>query len=274
MNQNSQPLVTVIVPCYNYAKFLPFTLQSIARQTYGNWECIIINDGSTDDTEAVAMQHANADARFIYLAQHNQGLSGARNSGIKLAKGKYIQLLDADDLIEERKLELQADYLEHHSSVDIVYGDALFFQTDKPDVFLKTRTKGERSNNDLKISGCGKEMISSIARDNFIEVSAPLLKKTVFDKAGLFDIEYRSYEDWRFWFKAAVAGMNFAYKPMEGTKTFIRFGHTSLLSNNKHLVKVGIALRRDMHNVLSGSIKRYNAFRLLKLYIKKLFYGI
>lgn len=274
MDQIVQPLVSVIIPCYNYAKFLPFTLQSVLKQTYGNWECIIVNDGSVDDTEAAAMQHVNADKRFVYLYQPNAGLAAARNTGISKANGKYIQLLDADDLINERKLELQVNYMEMHQSVDIVYGNALFFRSDNPETYLTVKKEGETSNNDFKISGKGEKIINRIARDNFIEVSAPLFKKTVIDKVGLFNEEYRSYEDWLFWFKCAVAGMEFAYQPIVGTETYIRFGHTSLLTNNKRLVQVGIELRKYMSSELSGNVKRYNACRLLKLYIKKMFLGI
>lgn len=274
MSQTQQPLVSVIVPCYNYGKFLPYTLQSVLAQTYTNWECIIVNDGSADDTETVAKQYVDSDKRFVYLYQSNQGLAAARNTGIQQAKGEYIQLLDADDLIEENKFELQVNFLEEEPAVDIVYGDAAFFKSDEPEVHLAARKPGERSNNELKVSGKGKKIIQQIARDNFIEVSAPLLKHSVFDEVGLFDVTYRSYEDWLFWFKCAVAGLEFAYQPIPGTKTLIRFGHTSLLTNNKHLVKVGIELRKYMHGVLSGSIKGYNAYRLLKLYVKKILLGI
>lgn len=273
MSQTQQPLVSVIVPCYNYGKFLPYTLQSVMKQTYTNWECIIVNDGSTDDTETIAKQYVNSDNRFVYLYQPNQGLAAARNTGIRHAKGKYIQLLDADDLIEECKFELQVNFLEKNDSVDIMYGDAAFFQSDQPDVHLAARKRDERSNNEQKVSGKGQKMIQKIARDNFIEVSAPLLKRSVFDKVGFFDVTYRSYEDWLFWFKCAVAEMEFAYQPIPGTKTLIRFGHTSLLTNKKHLVEVGIRLRTYMHSVLSGSVKRYNTYRLLKLYIKKILLG-
>ena len=83
-------LVSIIVPCYNQAQYLPETLQSVLDQTYTNWECIIVNDGSPDATEAVAQEWCEKDHRFIYLKKENGGLSSARNAGLKIAKGDYI----------------------------------------------------------------------------------------------------------------------------------------------------------------------------------------
>src|SRR5690606_19624568 len=111
--------VSIIVPCYNYAKFLPFALDSILAQQLGAWECVIVDDGSTDDTGVVARAYVNKDRRFRYVYQQNSGLSAARNTGLKNTTANYIQLLDADDLIDAQKLLLQATYLDEHRDVDI-----------------------------------------------------------------------------------------------------------------------------------------------------------
>jgi glycosyltransferase involved in cell wall biosynthesis len=107
-------LVSIIVPCYNYGYFLPETLDSILAQSYTKWECIIVDDGSTDNTKDVATTYLITDQRFRYIYQNNRGLSAARNTGIKLSKGSYIQFLDADDLLQEKKLESQICFLEQH----------------------------------------------------------------------------------------------------------------------------------------------------------------
>jgi glycosyltransferase involved in cell wall biosynthesis len=98
-------LVTIIVPCYNQAQYLPEALQSVLEQTYSNWECIIVNDGSPDNTEEVTKVWVQKDNRFKYTHKENGGLSSARNAGLDLATGDYIQFLDADDLIHYTKFE-------------------------------------------------------------------------------------------------------------------------------------------------------------------------
>lgn len=95
--------ISVIVPCYKQAEFLPETLNSIINQTYTDWECIIINDGSPDNTEEIAKYYCEKDNRFRYIYQKNGGLSSARNTGIDRLEGEYIQFLDSDDLLEPTK---------------------------------------------------------------------------------------------------------------------------------------------------------------------------
>lgn len=98
-------LITIIVPCFNQGRFLNETLQSIYEQTYTNWECLIIDDGSIDNSTEIAKQWQDKDNRFIYLYQENKGVSAARNKALKLAKGEWIQFLDADDFLEPNKIE-------------------------------------------------------------------------------------------------------------------------------------------------------------------------
>jgi glycosyltransferase involved in cell wall biosynthesis len=115
----SMPIVFIIVPCYNQAQFLDEALQSILEQTYTQWECIIVNDGSLDGTEQVADKWLEKDSRFKYLHKENGGLSSARNAGLDLAKGDYIQFLDADDCIAATKLELSLHHLNLARSNDV-----------------------------------------------------------------------------------------------------------------------------------------------------------
>lgn len=98
-------LVSIIVPCYNQAQYLDEALQSVLDQTYTNWECIIVNDGSPDHTEEVAEKWIEKDNRFVYFYKENGGLSSARNLGLERAKGEYIQFLDSDDCIAKTKLK-------------------------------------------------------------------------------------------------------------------------------------------------------------------------
>ena len=114
-------LVSIIVPCYKQAHLLPETLDSVLKQTYRNWECVIVNDGSPDNTSEVANQYIMKDKRFVLLEQENQGLAMARNNGIKKSQGQYILPLDSDDLIEPSYIEKAIDYFEKNPNTKLVY---------------------------------------------------------------------------------------------------------------------------------------------------------
>ena len=121
------PLISVIVPCYNQAQYLDECLQSVLDQTYTDWECIIVNDGSPDHTEEMAKSWLEKDPRFKYIHKENGGLSSARNAGITEAKGEWVLPLDADDKIGNQYLELaEKEFVKNPS---VVYCKAEFFGT-------------------------------------------------------------------------------------------------------------------------------------------------
>lgn len=99
------PLISIVVPCYNQAQYLDECLKSLVKQRYQNWECILINDGSTDDSLSVALKWQEKDKRIRVIDKHNEGQSAARNQGIDLAGGQYITFVDADDWVEETFLD-------------------------------------------------------------------------------------------------------------------------------------------------------------------------
>ena len=97
--------ISIIVTCYNQEVFLEETLNSIAQQTYSDWECIIVDDGSTDNSAQIAKKWLEKDSRFLYVYKENGGVSKARNLGISKVTGDFIQFLDGDDTLESTKLE-------------------------------------------------------------------------------------------------------------------------------------------------------------------------
>ena len=119
--------ISIIVPCYNQAQYLPECIQSVINQTYTDWECIIVNDGSPDNTEEIALEWVSKDLRIKYLKKENGGLSSARNAGISIAKGKWILPLDADDRIANEYLERAFVIMETKSDVGLIYAKASFF---------------------------------------------------------------------------------------------------------------------------------------------------
>jgi len=124
------PLISIIVSCYNQAPYIDEALDSILNQTYQNWECIIVNDGSTDDTEDIVSKWLNKDARFQYIASTNKGVSNARNIGIEKAVGTYVLPLDGDDIFGTDYVELGLSEFNKHPDLKVVYCKAEKFGTE------------------------------------------------------------------------------------------------------------------------------------------------
>ncbi|MBO4634330.1 MAG: glycosyltransferase [Bacteroidales bacterium] len=126
---NTLPLISVVIPCYNQEAWLAQTLDCVLAQTYANWECVVVDDGSTDGSAAIVKDYMEKDARVRYFKRENGGLSAARNSGVRQSSGKYILPLDGDDLIEPNYLEEAVNYLEAHPETKLVYCQAQLFGT-------------------------------------------------------------------------------------------------------------------------------------------------
>jgi glycosyltransferase involved in cell wall biosynthesis len=115
---SAHPLVSVIIPCYNHARYLAEAVSSVKLQTYRHYEIIIVDDGSTDDTHHVASKFSE----LIYIRQENSGLSAARNTGIKNAKGNFMVFLDADDYLYPSALKINLEYLLSDKTLAFVSG--------------------------------------------------------------------------------------------------------------------------------------------------------
>lgn len=122
-DRTSTPTVSVIIPCYNQGRFLPDAVASVRGQTFSDWDCVIVDDGSTDETATVADVLAAGDHRIRVVHQANRGLPGARNEGLRVARGRYIQFLDADDLLDPDKLRRQVSVLSAVEELALSYTD-------------------------------------------------------------------------------------------------------------------------------------------------------
>jgi glycosyltransferase involved in cell wall biosynthesis len=128
---NTQPLVSIIIPTYNRAHLVGETLDSVVAQTYENWECIIVDDGSSDNTDEVVGEYVQTDSRFKYYHrpdEHLPGGNGARNYGFKMSEGDYIQWFDSDDLMVAEKLELKVKAM-LENEVDFVVSQTKYFNS-------------------------------------------------------------------------------------------------------------------------------------------------
>lgn len=115
----SLPLISVVMAVYNGADYLVPAIDSILQQTYSHFEFIIINDGSTDDTTKILQHYEQLDERIKVYAQANQGLPISLNRGIRLARGKYIARMDADDISLPERFAKQVEFMESHPEVGV-----------------------------------------------------------------------------------------------------------------------------------------------------------
>lgn len=195
----SQPHISVIVPCYMQAHYLDTSLKSVLDQSYNNWECIIVNDGSPDDTEAVALQWCEKDVRFKYVFKENGGLSSARNSGIKTATGTYILPLDADDLLHEDYLTKLVPVLDSNESIGIVSCYTAIFINNSSNVIDELKPKGNNVNNLLY-------------QNQLIATS--LYRKSLWTAVGGYDeTMLNGFEDWEFWISTTKLGSSYTIIP-------------------------------------------------------------
>ena len=132
--KNMNQLISIIVPCYNQAEYLPDTLQSVFDQKYRDWECIVVNDGSSDSSEEIALQWTRRDNRFKYFHKENSGVADTRNYGIKQATGDYILPLDADDLIDVNLLSEAMHVFSDKPETKLVYCNVVLFGAKKEKV--------------------------------------------------------------------------------------------------------------------------------------------
>lgn len=127
--EGNSPRFSIVVPIYNVEKYLKECLDSVVGQTFPDFECIMVNDGSTDNSEKIAKQYADGDCRFSVYTQENQGLSGARNTGIRYAKGEYIVFLDSDDFIKLNALEELSKIVKKERS-DVIVSSSIAYYDD------------------------------------------------------------------------------------------------------------------------------------------------
>lgn len=189
-------LITIIIPCYNQAKYLNDSLNSALSQCYKNFECIIVNDGSRDETDKVARLWSKKDSRFTSITKENGGLSSARNAGLAIAKGDYIQFLDADDIIDKAKLELQISLLKKTSDYSLCYCD--YFTCDEYD--LNKEIPARYLSPEFITSDPFHELLLNWETKLSIPCHSFLFKASLFNATGIrFNESLPNHEDWECW---------------------------------------------------------------------------
>lgn len=185
------PKVSVVIPAYNAMAYLPETVESVLRQTFTDFEVLIIDDGSSDQIVQWASQVT--DPRVKLISQENQGISGARNIGIDYAKGEYVAFLDADDIWEPTKLEKQVRCLEDNPAVGLVNTWVLL-----------TDERG-KSTGRMGISHAEGDVWKQLVEFKTVCccASTPLIRRCCFEIVGVFDRDLSGLADWDMWVRIA-----------------------------------------------------------------------
>ena len=199
------PKVSVIIATYNSAPYLPDAIASVLNQTFQDFEVILIDDGSTDETGHVVEPFLS---RVRLITQTNKGPAAARNLGIWLANGDYLVFLDADDLLLPDKLKVQVEYLDQYPQINVVYSNGYY---------SSVATNGLRNKklfSDIgylrKDLGSPPQNIKILAKQNAFPLHAAMVRKEAVLGVGGFDEGLPALEDWDLWYRIAQTG-SFAY---------------------------------------------------------------
>lgn len=191
---STQPRVSVIIPAYNVRAYLGETLLSLEQQSLQAFEAIVIDDGSTDGTAALAQQFCQRDRRFRLLSKSNGGLSSARNYGIRQAQADYIAMLDGDDRYKPDKLANHVEWLDRDPSIGVVYSASTIIRDDGRPSWMTLSGKPIQS-----------DPLVSLMCKNFVgHGSNAVFRRVLIDEVGEFDETLRSSEDIDFWLRIAA----------------------------------------------------------------------
>ena len=183
------PRVSAIIPTYNRKAFVLEAIGSVLKQTYGDYELIVVDDGSEDGTGETLQQYGE---KLRYAYQANQGVSKARNHGIELAEGEFIAFLDSDDLWLPEKLKIQVAYMDEHPEAQICYTDEIWIR------------RGVRVNPRKKHAKYSGEIYAKCLPLCIISPSSALMRRELFEEVGTFDPSFPVCEDYDLWLRVTA----------------------------------------------------------------------
>ena len=195
-SHRSAPHVSVIIPAHNSADFIVTAVESVLAQTFADYEIVVVDDGSTDDTREVLKRF---EGRIVYLHQQNRGVSAARNAGLQRARGELVCFLDADDIWRPEKLARQTAFMAAHPTLGLLFADAEESEgatVQKPSV-LNTMMFGPDSLSQIPLHDAFRKLLT----ENFIPTSTVMMRKTCLATAGLFDENLPNAEDRDMWLR-------------------------------------------------------------------------
>jgi glycosyltransferase involved in cell wall biosynthesis len=196
------PAVSVIMPAYNAARYLHTAVESVLRQTYRDFELLIIDDGSSDATLAAAQRFAAEDARILVLSQPNAGPGPARTTGFRAASGQFFAFLDSDDEWDETFLAEQMAILAARPDVDVVIGNA----------WNRGGSRDGRPARPVRGGGMPITLAEMLADETCLFIMT-VFRRGVVDAVGGFDPQFLTNEEYEMWIRAALAGFTFTRNP-------------------------------------------------------------
>lgn len=225
--RSSMPIATVVIPAYNVAGFVRDAVESALDQSFRDTEIVVVDDGSTDETPKVlaAICDERRDSRLRIISQRNAGLSAARNTGIKAARGEFIGFLDADDIWHPRKLETQIAPMLNDPAVGVTFSFSEYIQE-----------SGERTGVKLVPTTYRPDLIALIIRNELGNGSSPVVRAQCFRQVGLFEKSLRSCEDYEMWCRiGALTDFQFVCVPK--VLTYYRLRAAGLSYNSRPFVQ-------------------------------------
>ncbi|MFH1612854.1 MAG: glycosyltransferase [bacterium] len=246
--------ISVIIPTYNCAQSLLEAIESVLNQSFKDYEIIVIDDGSQDETKNVIDSYMK---NICYIYQQNQGVACARNLGIKKAQGKYIAFLDADDIWIKDKLKMQIECFEKYPEIGLVFSDLIILNENKEEKEYKI--------------GNFKKDVEALIQHNFIPTSKVMVKKECFEKVGMFE-NFNLAEDYNLWLKIIqhysiyhIPQCLVKYKNKIRTKSYLlqtTINEIKIISNitlkNKFIIKRKLGQLFYMAGLFSHQLKKYN----------------
>lgn len=256
------PFFSVIIPCYNVEDTIQKTINSVFNQTFKSFEIITINDGSSDNTATILNKNKKCSS-FKIVSQNNRGLGAARNAGIKISEGRYICLLDADDLWCSNHLQRIYEFVET-KVLDLISNDEIIYQSNKKISYL--------------INKPPRNFKSCLLAGNTLSPSAMTIKREVFDSVGFFveDKTFLGLEDWDFWLRCFLKKKIISHLD-EPLGIYRRDGYNMSKESTFHEKTLLIYRLHSKNLIKKGELSRFNSivgetFINLRRDLKNLFF--
>lgn len=230
MQSRHEPLVSVIIPSFNSRRWVCAAIESVLVQSYPQIEVIVVDDGSSDGTGELLSQKYGERIRYHY--QRNRGLSSSRNEGLRLARGQYVQFLDADDVVHPEKFATQVACLRENGRHHLAYSDFDSFPDGEPDVSIPSPAHFRQKCN-------APSTWLALLSGNFIPVHAVLVPREAIEAVDGFDESLRACEDYDLWLRLAHRGIRFVFN--DAVLARYRKSPASLSSHRRHQLNATFA---------------------------------
>ena len=247
--------VSVLIPSYNYARYLPHAIRSVLSQSHSDLELIIVDDCSTDGSREIAEEWKRLDNRVVTVYHDvNRGLAVTRNSGLAVSSGEFIALCDADDIWYQDKLKTQLDRFGHRPELGVVHSDSAIIDGDG-------NLTGQRFSELFHRKGqiTAGRLFEELCQRNFLCVPTVILRREAIQYAGGFDARLRSLEDWVCWTKVSK---QYPFDYVKDALVQYRIHGAGLSSNSQNMANNRVKALRVLLDSVSD-IPRQTRSRML-----------